>query len=213
MEVHILFTLCFKFWRYFSSIFFSYNIITRSCSSYSFTSAFTSTDVIFHNLLELHSKLSEKRFIHECSYSWMFLLLTDSLNNPPPHNKFLVCSPMQKWNVPTDRVQIAGEKNKFICLVIIFTQEDLSVALKRFAQAVTNFLLLSAENTKKSHVLHFNNHNPGNKHNFYHFLDILTTFFSSTLCALSFGLSHLCIPRTSKFLHFKGPPFASCSGL
>ena len=34
------------------------------------------------------------------------------------------------------------------------TQEDLSVALKCFAQAATNFLLLSAENTKRSHVLH-----------------------------------------------------------
>ena len=70
---------------------------------------------------------------------------------------------MQKWNVPRDRVQ----KNGVICLYIMFTQEDLSVALKCFAQAVTNFLL-SSENTKKSHVLHFNNHNSGSKHEFYH---------------------------------------------
>ena len=49
----------------------------------------------------------------------------------------------------------------------MFTQEDLSVALKCFAQAVTNFLL-SSENTKKSHVLHFNNHDSGSKHEFYH---------------------------------------------
>ena len=51
---------------------------------------------------------------------------------------------MQKWNVPTDRVQIVDEKNGVICLVIMFTQENLSVALKYFAQAMTNFLLSSA---------------------------------------------------------------------
>ena len=117
----------------------------------------------------------------------------------------------QKWNVPTDRVQIADEKNGVICLVIMFTQEDVSVALKCFALAVTNFLLPSAENTK-SHVLHFNNHNSGSKHDFYHFLNILKPFFSSTLWALSVGLTHLCIPKTSKF-HFRDPPFALCSGL
>ena len=37
-----------------------------------------------------------------------------------------------------------------ICLVIMFTQEDLSVALKCFAEAVNNFLLSSAENTKRA---------------------------------------------------------------
>ena len=52
---------------------------------------------------------------------------------------------MQKWNVPTDRVQIVDEK-----IVIMFTQEGLSVALKCFAQAVTNLLLSSAENTKRA---------------------------------------------------------------
>ena len=72
-------------------------------------------------------------------------------------------------------------KNGVICLVIIFTQDDLSVALKCFTQAVTNYLLPSAEDTKKSHVLHFNNHNSGSKHDFYHFLNILTPFFLSTL--------------------------------
>ena len=51
-------------------------------------------------------------------------------------------------NLPTDRLQIVDEKNGVICLVIIFTQEDLSVALKCFAKAVTNFLLSSAENTR-----------------------------------------------------------------
>ena len=35
-------------------------------------------------------------------------------------------------------------------VVIMFTQEDLSVALKCFAQAVTNCLLQSAENTKRA---------------------------------------------------------------
>ena len=73
------------------------------------------------------------------------------------------------------------EQNGVICLVIMFTQEDLSVALKCFAQAVTNFLLLSAENTKKSHILQFNSHNSGRKHDFYHCLNILTPFFLSTL--------------------------------
>ena len=37
-----------------------------------------------------------------------------------------------------------------ICLVIMFTQEDFSVALKCFAQAVTNCLLSPAENTKRA---------------------------------------------------------------
>ena len=45
---------------------------------------------------------------------------------------------MQKWNLPTDWVQVADEKNGVICLVIKFTQEDLSVGLKCFAQVVTN---------------------------------------------------------------------------
>ena len=63
---------------------------------------------------------------------------------------------MQKWNVATDRVKIVDEKDGVICLVIMFTQEDLSVALKCFAQAVTNFLLSSVGNTKNSPVLHFN---------------------------------------------------------
>ena len=28
---------------------------------------------------------------------------------------------MQKWNIPTDRAQRMGEKNRVICLVITFT--------------------------------------------------------------------------------------------
>ena len=57
---------------------------------------------------------------------------------------------MQKWIVPTYRLQIVGEKNGVICLFIMFTQEDLPVTLKWFAQAVTNFLLPPAENKKRS---------------------------------------------------------------
>ena len=58
---------------------------------------------------------------------------------------------MQRWNVPTDVVQIVDEKNVVICLVnIMFTREDLSVALKFFAQAVTNCLLSTAERTKRA---------------------------------------------------------------
>ena len=58
---------------------------------------------------------------------------------------------MQRWNVPTDVVQIVDEKNGVICLVnIMFTQEDLSVALTFFAQAVTNCLLSTAERTKRA---------------------------------------------------------------
>ena len=62
---------------------------------------------------------------------------------------------MQKWNVRIDRVQIVDEKNGVISLVTTFTQEDLSLALKCFAQAMTNFLGSSAEKTKKSYVLHW----------------------------------------------------------
>ena len=36
---------------------------------------------------------------------------------------------IQKWNIPADRVQIVDEKNGNICPIIMFTQEDLSVAL------------------------------------------------------------------------------------
>ena len=48
---------------------------------------------------------------------------------------------MQKRNVPTDIIQIVDEKNGVVCLVTKFIQEDLSVALKSFAQALTNHLL------------------------------------------------------------------------
>ena len=55
---------------------------------------------------------------------------------------------MQKRNVPTDIIQIVEGKNGVTFLVTLFTQEDLSVALKCFSQAVTNCLLSSAERTK-----------------------------------------------------------------
>ena len=48
----------------------------------------------------------------------------------------------------------------------MFTQEDLSVALKCFAQAVTNCLLSPAENTKRAMFYIFKNHNSGSKHDF-----------------------------------------------
>ena len=47
---------------------FFYNTATRSFSSYCFTSIFTSADVIFHNILEFHSTLSERRFFHKCFF-------------------------------------------------------------------------------------------------------------------------------------------------
>ena len=113
---------------------------------------------------------------------------------------------MQKWIVPTYRVQIINEENGVICLVIMFTQKDLSVALKCFAQAVTNFLPSSVENTKKSHILHFNNHNSGSKHDFYQFLNILTPFFSSTLWVLSVDLSISSLHSKNFKIPFRGSP-------
>ena len=101
------------------------------------------------------------------------------------------------------------KKNGVICLVIMFTQENLSVALKCFAQAVTNFLLSSAENTKKSHVLHFNNHNSGSKHNFYHFL---TPFFHLLFELVLLVYLIFAFQELQKF-HFRGSPFALCPGL
>ena len=73
----------------------------------------------------------------------------------------------EKWNLRTDWLQIVDEKNGVVCLVIMFDQEGLSVALKCFSQAVSNFLLSSVKNTKNSHDLHFNNHNSGSKDDFY----------------------------------------------
>ena len=62
---------------------------------------------------------------------------------------------MQKRNVPTNKIPVVDKKNVVNCLVTMFTQnmnysKDLSVVLKRFAQAVTNCLLSSAERTKRA---------------------------------------------------------------
>ena len=103
---------------------------------------------------------------------------------------------MQKWNVPTEIVQIVDEKMSWV---------------HSCASCDLLFAVVSRKN-KKSHILHFNNYNSGRKRDFYQLLNILTPFFSSTLWALSVGLSHLCISRTSRF-HFRGPPFSLCSGL
>ena len=56
---------------------------------------------------------------------------------------------MQKINLPTDWVQIVDEKNGAICLVIMFTQGNLSVPLKYFTEPVTNLLLLPVKNIQK----------------------------------------------------------------
>ena len=105
---------------------------------------------------------------------------------------------MPKWNVPTDIVQIVYEQSGVICLVTMFTQEDLSVAFKFFDQAVTNCLLSSAKRTKrtmfyilKTIILEVN---------------LIFTIFKHFnpiffMYSLSVDLSHLCIPTTSKF-HF-----------
>ena len=44
-------------------------------------------------------------------------------------------------------------KKGFICLIIMFTREDLSAALKFFVQTATKFLLSSEEKTKRA-MLH-----------------------------------------------------------
>ena len=119
---------------------------------------------------------------------------------------------MQKWIVPTDRFQIVDEKKlgSFVYL---------SCLLKKISQFHLNFLpklrlifVVISRKYKKSHILNFNKHNSGSKHDFYHLLKILTPFFSFTLRALSVGWSRLYISRTSKF-HFKGPAFVLCSDL
>ena len=53
-------------------------IYNKKCSHHLFLLAFTSEDIIFHNVLELHSTVWKKDFSHK------FSLLADSLNPPPP---------------------------------------------------------------------------------------------------------------------------------
>ena len=55
---------------------------------------------------------------------------------------------MEKWNIPTGIVQILDEKMRSFIKLTMFTQEDLSVALKCFSQAVNKCFLSSAERTK-----------------------------------------------------------------
>ena len=57
---------------------------------------------------------------------------------------------MEKWNVPTDIVQIVDEKNGVICLATMFSQEDPSVALKFFGWTVTNCMLSLGGRTKRA---------------------------------------------------------------
>ena len=66
-----------------------------------------------------------------------------------PHGTEIKGLEMQEWNVSTDIVQIVDENNGTICLVFMFTQEYLSVALRCFARAVTNCLLSSAVKEEK----------------------------------------------------------------
>ena len=57
---------------------------------------------------------------------------------------------MQKKKFPNRYNSNSREKNGVICLITLFTQDDLSVALNCFAKAVTNCLLSSAERTKRT---------------------------------------------------------------
>ena len=40
---------------------------------------------------------------------------------------------MQKWNKPMDKVQKVGEKNGFICLVIMFTPAVTAIEMSKMA--------------------------------------------------------------------------------
>ena len=40
---------------------------------------------------------------------------------------------MQKWNIPTDRVQRVDEKNVIICLVIMFTPGVMAIKMSKMA--------------------------------------------------------------------------------
>ena len=79
-KIHAPFTLYFKLWSYF----LQKNLRCNHQIFYFllFLLAFTSADVIFHNFLELHSTLTEKKI-----FVTNFPILTDSLNPPPPPRK------------------------------------------------------------------------------------------------------------------------------
>ena len=49
---------------------------------------------------------------------------------------------MQKWNVQTDTVQTVDQKKRVICLAIMFTQEDFSVAFNLLPKLCQNLFCL-----------------------------------------------------------------------
>ena len=51
---------------------------------------------------------------------------------------------MQKWNIPTDRVQRADKKNGVICLVIMFTPGTGIIKVSKMAQ----FFVFFPDNSK-----------------------------------------------------------------
>ena len=53
---------------------------------------------------------------------------------------------MQKWNIPTDRVQRVDEKNVIICLVIMFTYGVMVIKMSKMAHFLY-FLLMIAKNS------------------------------------------------------------------
>ena len=48
---------------------------------------------------------------------------------------------MQKWNKPMDKVQKVGEKNGFICLVIMFTPAVTAIEMWKMAHFLHFFYL------------------------------------------------------------------------
>ena len=52
---------------------------------------------------------------------------------------------MQKWNIPTDRVQRTDEENGVICLIIMFTLQIMAIKTSKMAHFL-HFLLMTAKN-------------------------------------------------------------------
>ena len=52
---------------------------------------------------------------------------------------------MEKWNISTDRVQRADEKNGIICLVIVFTPRVMIIEMSEMAY----FFVFSSDDSKK----------------------------------------------------------------
>ena len=55
------------------------------------------------------------------------------------------CLEMQKWNMPTDKVQTVDGKNGVICLVIMVTPQVMVIKMSKMAQFLY-FLLMPAKN-------------------------------------------------------------------